>query len=1208
MAITELPPSLRGRDQATDQLPPSLMGKLPPSLREGDAPLDLNVLPEYAGPGLSVAESATIQAPVSPLERGEGLKPLVEATVISAARKVRGIAQLSAKIPFGPPHLVGTEMMGQPQFLEPPKIKKAREKYQEILNEPFAIEQQMIDSRGKRIADLMEKGDLTGAIVTTFIDTSFDIMIELAFMRGVLRGLPGQATGTAGHLLYAGKAGLLRAATTPGPDKERATTALLTTAYMATPALSSLAPAKVLAVGSDILLNSGVSAVTGQHKEAIKRGKAQAEAEGKPERAWQYSVINLLPIVGTDIGYSLFVKSARNKNDPARIVKDTKPVDLTKIYQSINEMGKVGMQLQEQLAAGRAGAAIGKPAPTLKLPLVASGEIVDAKTISGVGDKFVKKLGLKGEIKWKLGGVSEDSYGGWKTIGENKYELTIHPESGGAVRSQIAIKDTMAHELTHLLRNEQGKPKQTDYHTSDFYRDWDSVRESLGLEVTPIQDLTPIEELTRPVPKATIGRRFTGVPRPTKDRGFVKTVRESPRTAAEVAAGVTGVYEPITNKATLSRAQSLVNKDINAARDIVFGDKPLDAQTSAVAQVLMRRYQNAGDYDNAVQIVERIAERGTIAGQGIQTLSMWNILTPEGMLYYTNKLYSKANKRTGLVEKWFGIKKAKLTPELAAEITKQVKDIQAMKDPTAKQNATRSLLTLVTEQVPPRITDYIDEFRYNNVLSSPRTWQVNFFNNFLQTIGTRPLTKTAEGAIDAFRATLTGTQRQVYLREVPAYYRGMVNSFGKAVTGAIDVLRGKRAITRPDIPVTRDLITGKQRTLLPGAFQIPTRIMEAGDIFFMELLRGGEARALRYRQRRGAPVGDIPTEADALAKYTLFRAPIDPEGTKTGQGKVLRIIDTATNAVYYARKVPGVNWFVMFVRTPMNLFKQMIEYSPAGFATAIGAKNVQQQLAKAFVGSIFQASGAWLVANTETTTSAPRGLKEKEAFYAAGRQPWSIRLGDKWLSFNQMPPPIAITLATAAYVKEKFADKTMTVAQEKGFLKTVAGFGEFYTNQTYLKGIGDLVKAAQGDEAAVGNLPANFGRQLIPMSSLARWVAQLIDPIVRNPGKNTIKSIQSAIPFLSKYVPSFKTPSGEPAKRSFKWLNAIQPFAVRKVDTEFEREFRETKEDKAFRRIRARELKILRDVDEGRITDEQADKLLDKLDKEADAFEKGLPQ
>lgn len=142
-------------------------------------------------------------------------------------------------------------------------------------------------------------------------------------------------------------------------------------------------------------------------------------------------------------------------------------------------------------------------------PAVTEGEFIDAKTISKVGNMFTKKLNLKGEIKWKLGGVSEDSYANWKKVGEDKYEITIHPESGAIARSQIAMKDTMAHELTHLMRNEQGKPKQITYHTSDFYRDWDKVRELLGLEITPILELAKRTKAP-PAPAVTEGKVYKG--------------------------------------------------------------------------------------------------------------------------------------------------------------------------------------------------------------------------------------------------------------------------------------------------------------------------------------------------------------------------------------------------------------------------------------------------------------------------------------------------------------------------------------------------------------------------------------------------------------------------------------------------------------------------------------------------------------------------
>ncbi len=67
-------------------------------------------------------------------------------------------------------------------------------------------------------------------------------------------------------------------------------------------------------------------------------------------------------------------------------------------------------------------------------------------------------------------------------------------------------------------------------------------------------------------------------------------------------------------------------------------------------------------------------------------------------------------------------------------------------------------------------------------------------------------------------------------------------------------------------------------------------------------------------------------------------------------------------------------------------------------------------------------------------------------------------------------------------------------------------------------------------------MPSTIRNQLIPLSALQRWVAQLIDPIFRDPGKGfdidtIIDNLKTGIPGLSKQVPPFRDPLGRPSER-----------------------------------------------------------------------------
>lgn len=664
-----------------------------------------------------------------------------------------------------------------------------------------------------------------------------------------------------------------------------------------------------------------------------------------------------------------------------------------------------------------------------------------------------------------------------------------------------------------------------------------------------------------------------------KQRGFIESVKTSPNTAPEVARGVEGTYDPITNPETMKRAQEMVKNNYDQAVAMVKSDGPLTADDSAVAQQLISRAQREGRMEDAISIVEKIAERATTAGQGIQALSMWNKLGPDGILLYTTKLFKKTGEQQGILDKMIGRKPPEMTKEFAETITKMAEDIQTMEDPEAKKNATKALLELISSNIPQKVSSMIDEFRYNNILSSPRTHIVNIFSNAIQAGILKPATRLAEGGIDFARATLTGDkERRVFASEVPVYYQGMLGKMGEATNSFLKAVRGEMDIERPDLSRGQMDALVKPPSSLPTALTIPSKLLEGMDRFWMTLLKGGEEAALTYRKGRGVDVGDIQAKAEMDAKYYTFRQAVDPSGKKTGQGNLLRSIDQFTKGIYTLRKVPGIGWFIPFVQTPMNITKQMIEYSPAGIATLPGAKNKAEQLAKTLVGTTAMTAAATLVSNLETTWSAPTGKKEKELFYASGRQPYSIKVGDSWVAINQLGPLSAAFVIPMAFKESFKGDNRPTDTQLQNIGQAILKVGKYLSDQTYVKGIGDFVKMMQGDEVGAGQFLTNIPRQLIPMSSLLSWAARIIDPIMRNPGKDVGANIAAGLPFLSKLVEPFTDPTGEPSRAPNPLINAISPMKIGEVRDFFEPFYQRYKqnqyEDREARALKAEKDKL----------------------------------
>ena len=439
---------------------------------------------------------------------------------------------------------------------------------------------------------------------------------------------------------------------------------------------------------------------------------------------------------------------------------------------------------------------------------------------------------------------------------------------------------------------------------------------------------------------------------------------------------------------------------------------------------------------------------------------------------------------------------------------------------------------------PASFIQKIDEFRYVNMLSSPNTHAVNTFSNFLQTAVVTPVEKTLTGGLDWIRSKVTGSEQKYFASQGVDYTKGYWRNLPEAWGSFKKTLSGKSAITRPDL---KFIPTGTGK--LQKAYTTPLRLLEASDQFFRTLVESGEREALERAGITGAKATKVAKES---AEYRLFRQSFDPSG-KLGQNKVLQIWDKWNSAVANLRRAPGGKWICPFLVTPTNILKMGVEYSPLGITTVKGAREPMQQLAKTMIGTgVFM--GAYSMADAGLSTwDAPTNAKEKEAFYAAGLQKYSLKIGDRWVSYSKLGPlsyPIAMA-AAMKWAEENGAEKSKLEIAGKGLV----GVMRFFADQSYVRGLGDIIDAARGDEFKLKRAFANIPSQLVPYRALQGWVARLVDPIYRK-AKTPIESMMTQVPGLSKQLDPYTTPEGKPSVRQSPWLNAFSPVQSSKEEPE----------------------------------------------------------
>ena len=398
-----------------------------------------------------------------------------------------------------------------------------------------------------------------------------------------------------------------------------------------------------------------------------------------------------------------------------------------------------------------------------------------------------------------------------------------------------------------------------------------------------------------------------------------------------------------------------------------------------------------------------------------------------------------------------------------------------------------------------------------------------------------------------------------------------------AMNSAIEVMQGKKFVERPDIERIRT-VSKYIDWLTIGLGKYIPRAMEAVDVLVRTMIEEGERAALTQRYGKTKTAIEINKEAYDRAEYGVFRQPIDPEN-KSGQGDVLSYIDKMTSLVYKLRSdIPLSRWFIRFVQTPMAILKQGIEYSPLGFSALKGNTNKKEQIGKAMIGSLVFAGASALAMKDRTTWALPKDQKDRDFFYQAGMQPYSINIAPEgkpaqWVSFSQLGPlsyPIAMAAALHYHTKEASTALSDTVMNKS--VKVLVGSMEFFSDQSYVRTLGDFIKSLQGDMQSVKNIITTMPEQMIPLSSLQGWVNSLIDPLYRKPERDInwesiVDNLQKKIIFSSQFVPAAKDIFGKPQVNKDRFINAVSPLKYKIGDADFQRIYDQIQQAKQIKSL-----------------------------------------
>jgi hypothetical protein len=461
-------------------------------------------------------------------------------------------------------------------------------------------------------------------------------------------------------------------------------------------------------------------------------------------------------------------------------------------------------------------------------------------------------------------------------------------------------------------------------------------------------------------------------------------------------------------------------------------------------------------------------------------------------------------------------------------------------------NNSSDVVAAYRELVPPKFGDWLDVVRYNSMLSSPLTHIVNIGSNAINVGVLAPIEKTLRGVADA-TGGLFGKERRFAAGEGAAYASGAARSLKDAADSFLNAMRTGENQT-PDITdISTPLAVGGVKGATYDTLSFPMKLLGASDKFFRTIAEAGEEGALTAREKAGIKLGgNREALKESEASYRLYQQGTDLDG----QGAILKTIDQVANAIQTLRKKNRVFGFIFpFVKTPTNILKQGVEYSPLGFANLPGVDDKLTAITRASIGTaVFGASAAMLAAG-DLTWSEPINPEEKARWRAEGKQPYSMRINGANVNFSKLPPGVAFPFALTAAIDDAINNKKMDTSTADAIMQGVAKWGQFLGDQSYLKQIGDTLALVKGDPEKAVQAVSNYPQQVIPFRALTGWIARMTDDTDRkiNTDKSYIdKQVQSLMlnyPGLRQQVDE-RTYRGEAIPANNPVLNSFIPFKV----------------------------------------------------------------
>lgn len=733
--------------------------------------------------------------------------------------------------------------------------------------------------------------------------------------------------------------------------------------------------------------------------------------------------------------------------------------------------------------------------------------------------KIVALVGSK-----PLGKLSDNSISNNDTsVNTNISENTQNDTEKYSIETESADKTEDFDKIADLVnRYNNGEISKNEYY-EQMRENWQKAGEKYGT-----------------IPEGEYAAEDYGVPNAAKDgaptRRYVRTVLETgsltdsmkDQIGAEILQGNFS-YSPISDENAIKSADKAIESGEAEKRwKAAIESKNISKKTIAIGERLLADAIKAKDNARVLELSAELSDVLTRAGQVVQSARLLKQMTGVGRLVALQRTVQTLNAD---LAKRFGDK----APVI--QIDENVAQIMAESQTEEEiERAYQEAMQDIADQAQPTLLDKWNAWRYCAMLANPRTHIRNIVGNTIFIPAVRAKDVIATG-IERMAQLGNSEVERTKVAAVKKEYR----EFAKNDANSKEV----KALLKDQKYDERSQLYKMRRTFKNNVFEFLTsfngNLLEAEDLLFKN--RHYIHALGSFLQARKADLNNVSEslmlEARSYAVKEAQKATFNDESAIANYLKsITQIKDKDTTALKVAKiAIDGV---IPFKRTPVNIIRRGIEYSPIGLGKALTAglydvkkgkisiSEFADGLAAGLTGTGIFAIG--LLLSGLGYVNGGFGDDDEDKFKKLnGEQEYSVRVFGKSYTIDWAAPaciPFFIGVETANSFKDGDGVKL------SDFTGALWNSLEPVTNLSMLSGIQNTISAAKYSSASetlasIGeDIALSYAMQGIP--SLAGSISRTIDPTQRSWytdknssiskfGQEAINNIESKIPGVSYF-------------------------------------------------------------------------------------------